>query len=236
MRVLPNRGADAAVVRALGVLQDLPRAGLGSWPTPIQLHRDLRGRPLWVKRDDLSGLGRGGAKARKIDLLIGHMLANGHDELITLAGNVTNIAFDLLESLDRFAITPSLLILDDPPLPERERERIFAGVRGRIRLLSASRSQAAWTALRAVARARRAGRNALAVLPGGSHPAGVLGNALGFLEMVAQFDAQGLPLPSRVYVTAATGTTLAGFLLAQRLLRASGRPNVRVVGVAAYVV
>ena len=72
------------------------------------------------------------------------------------------------------------------------------------------------------------------LLPGAAHPIGVLGNALGFLELAAQLEARGEPLPSAVFVTAATGTTLAGFLLAEALLRASGREPVRVIGVQAY--
>jgi D-cysteine desulfhydrase len=166
--------------------------------------------------------------------LVGHLRAHGHDELITLAGNVTNLAFDLLPALDSFGITPSLLILDDPPLPAAERARIFAGVQQRIRLLPASRGHAAGVALCAAARGRRAGRRPFALLPGGSHPAGILGNALGFLEMAAQLEARGQALPSAVLVTAATGTTLAGFVLAEYLLRNSGRAPVRVIGVAAY--
>lgn len=211
-----------------------PRAGLGSWPTPLQLACDLEGRPLWLKRDDLSGFGRGGAKARKIDLLVGHLLSHGHDELITVAGNVTNVAFDLLDALDRFGLRATLLILDDPPLADAERERIFAGVRSRIRLLSASRARVTAAALDAARQSRARGHKPFVLLPGASHPAGVLGNALGFLEMAAQLEERGEPLPSAVVVTAATGTTLAGFVLAEQLLRQSGRPPVRVVGAAIY--
>lgn len=212
----------------------LPRGGLGDFPTPITEASDQQGRRVLIKRDDLSGLGRGGAKARKIDLLLGHLLTHGHDELITLVGNVTNLAFDLLPVLDRAGIRATLLVLDDPPLTGEERKRIFAGVLHRIQLLPASRARAAWVAGRALARARLAGRNPFVLLPGASHPVAVFGNALGFVEMVLQREQQHLPLPSTVWVTAATGTTIAGFALAEELLRRSGRPPIRIVGVEAY--
>ena len=48
--------------RNIEVLQAAPRVDLGQWPTPVEYLE----RGIWVKRDDLSGLGRGGAKARKI--------------------------------------------------------------------------------------------------------------------------------------------------------------------------
>lgn len=219
---------------ALDRLRGLPRAGLGVWPTPIERTTTLEGRPLWIKRDDLSGLGRGGAKARKIDLLVGHLVAAGYDELITVAGNVTNLAFDLVSVLDRAGIRATLLIIDDPPLAMPDRARIFDGLLDRVRLIGASRAAAAASALAAWIAARRAGRRPFLALPGASHPVGVLGNALGFVEMAAQLEALGEPLPSAVFVTAATGTTLAGFVLGEHLLRLSGRASVRVVGAEVY--
>lgn len=219
---------------ALDRLRALPRGQLGSWPTRLEARSTLGGRPLWVKRDDLSALGRGGAKARKIDLLLGHLTVGGYDELVTIAGNITNLAFDLLPVLAAARIHASLLIMDDPPLAQRERERIFAGVLDGVRLIGRSRVAAAAAALAACVAARRAGRRPFLLAPGASHPTGVLGSALGFLEMASQLEAIGEPLPAAVVVTAATGTTLAGFLLGEHLLRASGRPAVRIVGVEAY--
>jgi 1-aminocyclopropane-1-carboxylate deaminase/D-cysteine desulfhydrase-like pyridoxal-dependent ACC family enzyme len=72
------------------------------------------------------------------------------------------------------------------------------------------------------------------VLPGVSHPAGIVGNAAGFVELVDQLGAEGRQLPRTVFVTAATGTTVAGFLLAERALRACGHPAIRIVGAQIY--
>jgi D-cysteine desulfhydrase len=72
------------------------------------------------------------------------------------------------------------------------------------------------------------------VLPGVSHPAGILGNACGFVEMVRQLGDGGGHVPETVFITAATGTTFAGFLLAERALRDAGFPRIRVVGVQVY--
>ncbi len=220
--------------QAIERLRSAPRAGLGVWPTPVERRVGPNDVPLLIKRDDLSGLGRGGAKARKIDLLIGHMLARGYDELITIAGNVTNLAFDLLPALDRAGLRATLLIADQPKLAHAEREALFAGVRTQVQLIGASQAEGAARAAAAYARARAAGRRPFLLLPGAAHPTGVLGNALGFLELASQLEARGERLPSAVLVTAATGTTLAGFLLAEALLRATGRDPVRVIGVQAY--
>jgi 1-aminocyclopropane-1-carboxylate deaminase/D-cysteine desulfhydrase-like pyridoxal-dependent ACC family enzyme len=210
-----------------------PRVELGTWPTPLERVTLPGLGEIWAKRDDLSGYGRGGAKTRKIEHLIGHLLANEHDELVAVTGNVTNLAFDLLPALDRFGIRASLFIIDDPPLALEARERIFAGIRGRVQLMGASRAEVFTAMQRACWRARRAGRRPFFALPGASHPSGVIGNAVGFLEIAAVLAAQG-GLPDTVFVSAATGTTLAGFLLAEHALRRGGYPPMRVLGVQVY--
>lgn len=217
-------------------LRSRPRFPLAAWPTPI--HRLERPgpvpEPLWVKRDDLSGFGRGGAKARKIEHLLGHLLSRGFDELVTAAGNVTNLAFDLLPALERCGIRPTLLIADDPPSHAAIREQIFREIRGCVRLVGSRRSEVARAAVGAWLRGRAAGRRPFLLLPGASHPAAVVGNACGFLEMAAQLEETRDPLPRAVFVTVATGTTLAGFLLGEAALRAAGGPPVRIVGVQVY--
>lgn len=221
--------AVAGVEQALA----FSRVPLGRWPTPIEPH-DTPAGPVLVKRDDLSGFGRGGAKARKIEGLLGHMVERDHDQLITVAGNISNLVFDLLPALDRFGIEARLFIVDDPPASPDDREQIYSSVRSRVELLGAQRTEAA---LRAAAEHRRAtarGGRPLLVLPGVSHPVAVLANASGFVEMARQRLQGGDLLPRTVFVSVATGTTLAGFLLGAELLARAGLPTVRVIGVQVH--
>jgi 1-aminocyclopropane-1-carboxylate deaminase len=206
---------------------------LGRWPTPID-EVALGERRVLVKRDDLSGWGRGGAKARKIEHLVGHLRELGHDVLITAAGNITNLAFDLLPALERHGIEPRLLLMDEPTAPAGVREEIFSGLGAGAALVSRHWVPALAKAARLAVEARAAGRRPFVLLPGASHPAAVIGNACGFVEMAEQRATAGLPLPSVVYVTAATGTTVAGFLLAEQALREAGHPPVRIIGVQVY--
>ena len=48
------------------------------------------GASLVVKRDDLTGLGRGGNKARKLEPLCATALAQGCDVLVTVSGAQSN--------------------------------------------------------------------------------------------------------------------------------------------------
>jgi 1-aminocyclopropane-1-carboxylate deaminase/D-cysteine desulfhydrase-like pyridoxal-dependent ACC family enzyme len=220
--------------RALDRLLATPRVALADWPTPIDTIVHPRGPAVLVKRDDRSGWGRGGAKARKIEHLLGHMRAHERDELVTVVGNITNLAFDLVPALDQAGLRGSLFVIDDPPTPPEERERIFAGVRDRVTLLGPSRFAAVRAVVTRWLAARRQGRRPMWTLPGVSHPAAVVGNAQGLVEMVVQRVRQRQPIPRVVYVTAATGTTVAGFLLGAHVLRLAGYPAIRVVGVQIY--
>ena len=210
-----------------------PRLRLGQWPTPIDtVHLD--GHRLLVKRDDLSGFGRGGAKTRKIEHVMGLMRAGGYDELITVIGNITNLGFDLIPALRAHGFSWRIFVQDDPPLARRLRAHAFRGIESDLRFLGKSRLVSTAHVALEWLRRRASGKRPFLLLPGAFHPAGVLGSAWGFIEMAEQCRAAGLPLPPTVFVSAATGTTIAGFLIAENALRGSGFDPVQIVGVQVY--
>ncbi|MFF2534548.1 D-cysteine desulfhydrase family protein [Streptomyces cyaneofuscatus] len=71
---------------------------LASWPTPLEAAPrlaaalGLRENDLWIKRDDLIGLGAGGNKVRKLEYTIGTALAAGADTLVTVGAPQSNHA------------------------------------------------------------------------------------------------------------------------------------------------
>ncbi len=81
--------------RVLAELARLPRVELLSGPTPLEhwsrLSADL-GINLYVKRDDLMGIGAGGNKLRKLELLMGKARAEGVTWLLTTGGPQSNHA------------------------------------------------------------------------------------------------------------------------------------------------
>ena len=59
-------------------LLSLPRVELATTPTPLQPAPRLSaavGAEIWLKRDDLTGLGLGGNKVRALEYLLGAALA-----------------------------------------------------------------------------------------------------------------------------------------------------------------
>ena len=66
-------------------LERFPRARLVATETPVErLDRmsDLLGIDLWLKRDDLTGLGMGGNKNRQLEFYFGEALAQGADTIL----------------------------------------------------------------------------------------------------------------------------------------------------------
>lgn len=96
---------------------DFPKVYLGDWPTPISNLPHSESPGILVKRDDLSGHGRGGVKIRKIEQLIGYMLANEYSEFITVVGNVTNLIHDTLIERLPLSVEPLFYLFDTPVKP-----------------------------------------------------------------------------------------------------------------------
>ena len=63
-------------------IKDLPRVNLGSMKTPLEklenLSKDYK-NDIYIKRDDLLGLGLGGNKVRKLEYIFGDALSKKAD-------------------------------------------------------------------------------------------------------------------------------------------------------------
>ena len=76
--------------------ESTPRVQLGSWPTALEPAPRLAAAvglgsdDLWIKREDLGGLGGGGNKLRKLEWTVGAALAAGADTLVTIGGPQSN--------------------------------------------------------------------------------------------------------------------------------------------------
>ena len=74
------------------------RVELATWPTPLEraprlaVALGLGEDDLWIKRDDLTGLGGGGNKVRKLEWLAGTALAQGATTLVTSGAPQSNHA------------------------------------------------------------------------------------------------------------------------------------------------
>ena len=115
-----------------GRLGGYPRARLASLPTPIEAMPNLSrrlGRPaLFVKRDDLTGLGLGGNKVRQVEFWLGDAREKDADTvLVTGAVQSNYVRTDTVEALTLAARCEGLVL--DPVYTAKTLAGLIAEVR-----------------------------------------------------------------------------------------------------------
>ena len=94
-------------------LKSIPRISLGCFPTPIHRLENISRRlgvNVWVKRDDLTGLGLGGNKVRKLEFLLAEAQAQGAEVVFTTGGAQSNHAMLTAAAANRLGMTPILIL------------------------------------------------------------------------------------------------------------------------------
>jgi L-cysteate sulfo-lyase len=96
------------------------RVELATWPTPLERAPRLAAAlglgedDLWVKRDDLVGLGGGGNKVRKLEWLAGTALAEGATTLVTSGAPQSNHARLTAAAGARLGLKVVLVLTGEP--------------------------------------------------------------------------------------------------------------------------
>jgi L-cysteate sulfo-lyase len=214
-------------------LQQLPRFALVDEPTPIQrltrLEQALGCRdcpPIYVKRDDLTGIGGGGNKLRKLEFLIGEALAQDCDTFITTGARQSNHARLSAAAAARAGLSCELVLTDTVARGDeaylRNGNVLLDDLFGATVLRRAAHVDALAVAEERGDQLAAAGRRAYVVGSGGSSPLGCLGYAVCAQEIIAQEQAIGLRF-ARIVVPNGSSGTHAG--LAAGLKAAGDEPS-----------
>ena len=102
--------------RLRAALRGLPRLPLALLPTPLEPAPRLGARlgiELWVKREDQSGLGLGGNKARQVEVLLADAVAQGAEVVLTTAGAQSNFCRTFAAGAARLGLRCILLLRGD---------------------------------------------------------------------------------------------------------------------------
>src|SRR5688500_7102074 len=218
-----------------------PRLQLATLPTPLydaSRFREALGGPgrcprILIKRDDLTALGLGGNKARKLEYLVADAKAQGATTLITTGAVQSNHArmtaaaacvagmrcvLVLTTTAERPAIAGNLLL-----------DKLYGA---EIRMVPSTDPMFAVgndepVVAEVVAEEKHAGRVPYVIPVGGSSGVGVFGYVAGSAELVDQLSEQHVS-PSRLYYASGSRGTQAGLTLGAKLC---GAPY-RVYGVA----
>jgi 1-aminocyclopropane-1-carboxylate deaminase/D-cysteine desulfhydrase-like pyridoxal-dependent ACC family enzyme len=232
------RGLHPAAALAAGAAV-LPRASLATLPTPLEPGPPLPGGArLWVKRDDLTGLGLGGNKARKLELLCGAALAAGADVLVTAGAGQSNHCRTTAAAGARLGL-PVHLVLGGPEVAEPAGNQLLSRLFGAHQHMVGT---SAWPELEAAkdalcARLEQDGARPYGIPIGGSTPVGAVGFALAWRELMEQCADEACR-PSAVVHATSSGATHAGLLAGRAVYRAAGLtvPDLVAVAVAKGIV
>jgi D-cysteine desulfhydrase len=197
------------------------RVHLAACPTPIQPLPRLGaalGIELSVKRDDLTGFGESGNKARKLEFLVHDALEQGADTLITVGALQSNCARATSAVAARLGLRCVLGIRGAAPdVPDGNLflARLFGARAVHVPPEAVDRPEALFTRLCEEVRAE--GGRPYVIPESGSNELGALGYAAWVEELRGQIAAGALAPPDAVVVAAWSGGTLAGLYLGQAL-------------------
>ena len=228
-------GTGPALAEAVAAL---PRARLATLPTPLEEGPPLPGGArLWVKRDDLTGLGMGGNKARKLELLCGAALAEGADTLVTVGAGQSNHCRMTAAAGARLGLPVHLVLGGGPPRQPTGNQLLSALFGAEVHFVGTTswpELEAAKDALTASLRAD--GRRPYAIPIGGSTAIGAAGFASALAELADQLQATGCRPRAVVHATSSGGTH-AGLLAGRAVLAATdGAAGARVAGTLPEVI
>ena len=200
-------------------IDGLPRVALGRWPTP--LHRldhlsEALGIDLWIKRDDLTTLALGGNKVRKLEFLLGDVVAQGCDTVVTTGGSQSNHA-----RLTAAACTANglqcHLVLDRGRHPEGGNLMLDGLFGAEVHLIDDGDPAVAVAEMDRLAQSLTSeGRKPYVIPRGGSIPQGAVGYASMVGELSGQLE-QAAVSPDTVFVATGSCGTHSGIMAGRAL-------------------
>lgn len=189
-----------------------------------------------MKRDDLTGLGMGGNKARKLEFLCGAAVAEGARSLVTVGASQSNHCRMTAAAGAVLGLEVHLVLSGARPDVATGNQLLSSLFGANLHYTGAEESH--WGELE-IAREglmdelRSSGAAPYGITIGGSTAVGAVGYAAGFVEIMDQCEARGVR-PAAIVHASSSGGTHAGLLAGRALLRAAGRavPEVLAIGVA----
>jgi len=196
------------------------RIPLAHLPTPIEplprLTTLLQGPRLFIKRDDLTGLGLGGNKTRKLEYLAADALAQGCRTLITTGAMQSNHCRKVAAAAARLGLG-CILVLGGPDPGTRQGNLLLDELSG-AKLVFVPKEKRDQRLQQAFAQAEEDGMQPYLIPYGGSNPVGVQG----YLQAMQELQEQALK-PDWIVLASSSGGTQAGMVLGGKQTGFTGR-------------
>jgi L-cysteate sulfo-lyase len=214
------------------LLDPFPKFQFLDGPTGIQplrqLNKQLGGVELFVKRDDIMGMGLAGNKLRKLEYIIGDALKNNADTLITSGGLQSNharlTAVAASYSKMDYELVLTEAVANDNPEYKKNGNILLEQILGaKIHYLTKGEDPATFIDNR-ISSLRKSGKIPYLIPLGGSSPTGCLGYVNCFQEITRQADEFNIHF-DYIIVPNGTGGTHAGLFAGLKL---SGMKDIRI--------
>ena len=210
------------------------RTPLANLPTPLvsasRLSEEI-GVEVLLKRDDLTGVGLGGNKARAVEFHVGAAETAGADVFVTGAGPRSNWVLTAATGAVQRGLAVELVLFGERPPPGRSSLDLLDRLDGvRVTFTGDPARPSVDPALASlVMRLEADGRRPYAVGRGGAGPVGALGYVAAVDELEAQLGEMGVDAGTVWLATGSCGTQ-AGLVAGYRRLVT----GVRIVGASVH--
>ena len=194
-------------------LDSFPRVSLGVFPTPIQkleaISR-LLDREIYIKRDDLSGLGLGGNKVRKLEFLLADAKKQGAELVFTTGGAQSNHAMLTAAAAGKLGMK-AILVLKKRGVTDCVGNQLLEKLMGtEVRFVDTDDYADIYAEMDRIGQAL--GVPYYKIPCGGSNALG----ALGYVDCAREIAGQGLRF-NHIVCAEGSGGTMAGLALGAKL-------------------
>ena len=194
-------------------LDSFPKVSLGVFPTPVHKLENisrLLGTNVLIKRDDLTGLGLGGNKTRKLEYLLADAKKQGAEIIFTTGGAQSNHAMLTAAAAGKLGMK-AILILKKRGVTERLGNQLLEHLMGTdVRFVDTDDYADIYAEMDRVG--KELGRPYYKIPCGGSNALG----SLGYVECAREIRDQGVPV-DHLICAEGSGGTMAGLALGAKL-------------------
>ena len=194
-------------------LESFPRIRLGILPTPIHKLENissLLGRNIYIKRDDMTGLGLGGNKIRKLEFLLADAKEKGAEVVFTTGGAQSNHAMLTAAAAGKLGMK-AVLVLKKRGVTDCVGNQLLERLMGtEVRFVDTDDYADIYEEMDRLG--KEMGRPYYKIPCGGSNALG----ALGYVACAKEIAGQGLHV-DHIVCAEGSGGTMAGLALGAKL-------------------
>ncbi|MBR4038770.1 MAG: D-cysteine desulfhydrase family protein [Clostridia bacterium] len=203
-------------------MKEFAKVSLGVFPTPVHKLENISrmlGTQVYVKRDDMTGIGLGGNKVRKLEYLLAEAKAQGAQVVFTTGGAQSNHAMLTAAAANRLGMKP-ILILKKRGVTGRLGNQLLEYLMGTdVRFMDTNDYADIYAEMDRVG--KEMGVPYYKIPCGGSNALGTLG----YVDCVRELRDQGMTF-DHIICAEGSGGTMAGLALGAKLYM----PGARVTG------